>query len=256
MSGGNYDYGRGGVIGIGTPQANPTVEAEMRILFAPDVLLQTVRHTSTAHLPLDRLREYLWGLPGALARYDTLRPLAFGFGCTGSSYLVSPESHAALIESLQARFGYPVVTATDAIRWKLDELGARRIALASPYPSALSDAALAFWQAAGFEVTEIRRIDTGTTDTRGIYTLGSRDAQAAAQELRQTGVDAVLLSGTGMPSLKLIAQAAHSAGPPVLSSNYCLALRLCEVAGIAALEHSEWTARLAQATAIPTGERA
>lgn len=256
MSGGNYDYGRGGVIGIGTPQANPTVEAEMRILFPPHVLLQTVRHTSTAQLPLDRLREYLWGLPGALACYDTLRPLAFGFGCTGSSYLISPESHSALIGSVQERFGYPVVTATDAIRWQLTELGARRIALASPYPAALSDAALAFWQAAGFEVTEIRKIVAGMTDTRDIYTLGSRDARVAVNELRHTPVDAVLLSGTGMPSLQLIADAAHSTGPPVLSSNYCLALRLCEVAGIATLEHSEWTVRLAQATSIPAGESA
>ena len=254
MSSANYDYGHGGIIGIGTPQANPTVEAEMRIVFPPNALLQSVRLTSAAEKPLDRLREYLWGLPQTLARFDTLRLAAFGFGCTGSSYLVSPDTHRALIESLEDRYGYAVITATDAIAWKLRELGARRIALASPYPDALSEAAHIFWEDAGFDVTEIRQISTGMADTRGIYTLGSQDARAAAQELRRSPVDAVLLSGTGMPSLALIADAAGTPGPPVLSSNYCLATRLCEAAGIPEPSLGQWTQRLAEATAIPSGE--
>src|SRR3546814_16207984 len=84
-----YDYGRAGIIGIGTPQANPTVEAEMRILLPQNALLQTTRLASSAPESLDRPREYLWSLPDALARYDTLRPTVFGFGFTGSSYLAA-----------------------------------------------------------------------------------------------------------------------------------------------------------------------
>ena len=254
MSGGHYDYGRAGIIGIGTPQANPTVEAETRILLPPNALLQTVRLTSPAPDALDRLREYLLDLPQTLARYDTLKPAAFGFGCTGSSYLVSPDAQAALVGDLQHRFGYPIVTATEAISWKLKTLGARRIALASPYPDALSEAAHAFWQAEGFDVAEIRQISTGMADTRGIYTLGSADARATAAELRATQVDAVLLSGTGMPSLKLVADSASKAGPPVISSNYCLALKLCEVAGIPLPSQAEWEPRLVEATTKPTGK--
>jgi len=246
-----YDYGRGGIVGIGTPQANPTVEAEMRILLPANVLLQTVRHASGAKEPLDRLREYLWGLPAALAQYDSLKPAVFGFGCTGSSYLVSSESQAALIDSLEQRFGFPIVTATDAIAWRLRQIGARRIALASPYPDALSDAALSFWKREGFDVLSVERVDTGTADTRGIYRLGSDDARDAARTLRWQPVDAVLLSGTGMPSLALIAEAEAEEGPPLLSSNHCLALYLCHVAGIALPDVGQWAGRLAQATAFP-----
>ena len=258
---GNYDYGRGGIIGIGTPQANPTVEAEMRILFPANVLLAVARLTSTAAEPLDRLLDYLHGLSGALTQFDTLYPAAFGFGCTGSSYLVTPEAQSALIERLEQRFGYPIVTATDAIAWRLRALGAKKIALASPYPATLADAATTFWRAAGFDVAEVRRIDTGRADTRGIYTLGTRDAKATAEELSALDVDAVLLSGTGMPSLALIAQAGADAesgkgATPVLSSNLCLALRLCDVAGIPAPRLSDWAPRLAEAIAPPAGETA
>ncbi len=243
---GRYDYGRAGIIGIGTPQANPTVEAEMRILFDPTVLTQTVRLTSRAEASNDRLREYLLGLEAALERYDTLRHAAFGFACTGSSYLVRANDQALLLDQLQQRFGYPIVTATDAIAAELDSLGAKRIALASPYPGTLSDAAAEFWRAAGFDVATVRRIDTGIADTRGIYTLSSADARPIAEELAALDVDAVLLSGTGMPSLALLAQATGK--PTIISSNYCLAAQLCRVAGLPALDRAQWTARLAEAT--------
>ncbi|QIG78863.1 maleate cis-trans isomerase family protein [Stakelama tenebrarum] len=243
---GRYDYGCAGIIGIGTPQANPTVEAEMRILFDPTVLTQTVRLTSGAEASNDRLRDYLLGLETALERYDTLRPAAFGFACTGSSYLVRANDQALLLDRLQRQFGFPIVTATDAITAELDLAGAKRIALASPYPGTLSDAAADFWREAGFDVATVRRIDTGIADTRGIYTLGSADARPVAQELAKLDVDAVLLSGTGMPSLALLAQAED--GPAIFSSNYCLAAQLCRVAGLPALDRSQWVARLAQAT--------
>lgn len=251
MSG--YDYGRAGTLGIGTPQANPTVEAEMRILLPPAVAMAVVRLTSVSQNPLFRLRLYLEDLEKTLAQYDTLRPGAFGFACTGSSYLVGAAREAEIVAEVGGCFGYPVVTATAAIAWELERLGARRIALASPYPAALADAAEAYWHAFGFDVVEVRRIETGSADTRSIYALGSEDARPATEALRRAGVDAVLLSGTGMPSLALIAEAAD--GPPVISSNLCLALRLCDLIGAGEPDPADWRPRLAQTLALPEGPR-
>lgn len=256
MSGG-YDYGRAGLVGIGTPQANPTVEVEMRILMPPAVAIAAVRLTSGAGDPLSRLRDYHDGLADTLGRYDTLRPGAFGFACTGSSYLVGAAREAAHAAVLADRFGYPIVTATAAIAWVLERLPARRIALASPYPAALADAAERYWRDAGFDVAEVRRIETGSGDTRSIYTLGSEDARPAAEALRQTDVDAVLLSGTGMPSLALIAEAGAGAagGVLVISSNLCLAHRLCDLIGAPAPDPADWRRRLAQTLSTPEGPR-
>lgn len=251
MSG--YDYGRAGIVGIGTPQANPTVEAEMRILLPPPVAMAVVRLTSQSHNPLFRLRVYLERLEETLPQYDTLRPAAFGFACTGSSYLVGAQREAEIAAELLDRFGYPLVTATAAIAWQLQRRGARRIALASPYPAELADAAAAYWREAGFDLAEVRRIETGSGDTRSIYALGSKDARPAVEALRRTDVDAVLLSGTGMPSLALIAEAAD--GPPVISSNLCLALRLCDLIGAPAPDPADWHPRLAQTLVLPEGSR-
>jgi maleate isomerase len=57
---------------------------------------------------------------------------------------------------------------------------------------------------------------------------GDRVAEAIAG-LRRDGAEALLLSGTGMPSLAALA--ASSAGIPAISSNSCLAARLLDLIG-------------------------
>jgi len=241
-----YDYGRDAMIGIGTPQANPTVEAEMRIILPPACALVVNRLTSASNDPMQRLRDYIARLDTSVEDFDTLRPDAYGFGCTGSSYMIDSDAEARIVDRIQERLGYPVVTATAAIRWQFAQLGIKRIALASPYPPALSEAASAYWSGAGFDLAEVRRIDTGSGDTRSIYTLGSEDARPAAEAMSRLDVDAVLLSGTGMPSLALIDEAGSN-GPAIFSSNFCLANRLSDLLGLPAPKPSDWRHRLAEA---------
>ena len=110
----------------------------------------------------------------------------------------------------------------------------------------MSEAASAYWSGAGFDLVEVRRINTGSADTRSIYTLGSEDARPAAEAMSGLDVDAVLLSGTGMPSLALIDDAGSN-GPAIFSSNLCLANRLCDLVGLPVPITSEWRERLAEA---------
>ncbi|MBH0114455.1 hypothetical protein I5E68_16030 [Novosphingobium sp. YJ-S2-02] len=220
------DYGQGGRIGIGTPQANPTVEAEMAIALPRSCALAATRLRSTAATPAARLEAYLEGLGETLESYDSYRPDVFGFACTGSSYLVGHEREEAIVAQASARAGYPVITATHAIDDCLSRIDARRIAVIAPYPEDLIAAGERYWRAHGYEIAALHRIRTAGSDTRGIYALGSSDAADALAGLDLDGLDAVLLSGTGLPTLRLLAT---WQGPvPLFSSNLCLAARLFE----------------------------
>lgn len=246
MTGATYDYGRSGIVGIGTPQANPTVEAEMAILLPPSIARVTTRLVSGAADSLARLRAYLENVDEALVRFDTLRPNLFAFACTGPSYLVDPQAEAEIVRNVERRFGYPMLTATEAIARTLARLEAKRIFLLTPYPPGLTEAAGRYWQTRGLALTGIARVETGSADTRSIYTLGSGAGRAALARCEPDSADIVLVSGTGMPTLSLIAD--PPPGPRIISSNYCLAAAICTELGCGDLEtpaaSAAWQARL------------
>jgi maleate isomerase len=223
------DYGARGRFGLLTPQANPTVEPEFRRLMPDGTELYVARSTSRSPDPRTRLVEYLERLPETVSQFDTLRLRAVAFACTGSSYLLGAEREAELVRAASTVCGAPVETAALAILRALEQVGARRLYVVSPYPAWLRDAGVAYWRAAGLDVIGTADVPTelvgGRPDTRGIYELQSANAAAALDGLDTRGADAVLLSGTGMPSLALL-RARATARPPLLSSNLCLAWRL------------------------------
>lgn len=210
------EYGSRGLVGILTPQANTTVEAELAVLLPPDVASVVSRLTCFEADSRTRLLGYFHDVAAALRAFDTTQPRLCVFACTGSTYLVGlAEEQRAF-----AAFGSPIVSAARAVLHALDALQARRVALVSPYPDWLTDACVAFWRAQGREIVEVRCPAGDRSDTRRIYELGSADALKEVRALATAGADCVLITGTGMPSLAAVARA--SAGPPVLSSNLCL----------------------------------
>ncbi|MDZ4370176.1 MAG: aspartate/glutamate racemase family protein [Phenylobacterium sp.] len=218
-------YASAGRIGIGTPQANPTVEDEFGIMPPRGMSSNVVRLTSAAEDPLERLRRYIEDLGDTLGDFDVLKPDVFGFACTGSTYLVGHEREREIVAACEARRGYPVVTAAEAILWALERLNARRIVVIAPYPAALVAAGQTYFEGRGLTVLAKHRIETATADTRGIYDLAWGQASEALASLDVKGADAILLSGTGMPSLPVVA-AGHPSGVPVISSNFCLAAKM------------------------------
>ncbi len=226
-----YDYGRTARIGIGTPQANPTVEAEFSILFPRTISIQATRLTCESTDPLVRIRNYLENLDTSLKTYHGMNLDAFGFACTASAYLLGQETENKLLNDLSDKYGYLVQSATQAIELALNKIGAEHLVLISPYPKALSNAAKAYWEEKGFTFKEVASVKTRTSDTETIYELTSHDGAVAIESIASLdSVDAILLSGTGMPTLPAISAAEIDI--PIFSSNQCLAWSLLSSLGL------------------------
>ena len=217
------DYARAGRLGLGTPQANPTVEAEIRRLLPFEVDYVTLRLTSPSHDPATRLKAYMTQLPQHAKQFAGMKIDAFLFACTATSYLIDPATESRAINDAEAVLGAPVITAPAALIAQLQAVSAHRIALVSPYPAFIMTAAVQWWGAHGFDVVQQGGIDIHSNDTVQIYGLQSADAWASICQLDIGNAEAVVLSGTGMPSLPLIERASAHFSVPVISSNLALA---------------------------------
>ena len=215
------EYGERGVVGVLMPPANPTVEPELSVLLGPDMAMLAARLVSRFSGDRDRPVDYLESLDATLEAFGNAPLQVVGFGITSSTYLVGCAREAEILERIRALCGYPVVTAARAVESALQALGARKLALLSPYPKWMTEAGVAHWRGRGFQVTQVLQLGELRADTSGIYALGSGAAIEAAAQVRDA--DVILITGTGMPSLAALDRLNAPGRVPVISSNLCLA---------------------------------
>ena len=109
------------------------------------------------------------------------------------------------------------------------EVGERPVGIPEVEPP---EAGERYWRDAGLEVVDSVRIETGSGDTRSVYGVRGAQVTDAAARLAAEGADAILLSGTGMPTLRAIVAIERATGRPVLSSNLCLAWAVLHELGL------------------------
>lgn len=249
----SLEYASRGLVGMLTPQANTTVEPEFNLLWPSGVAMINARLLSDKPTIAARLVDYFARYDAALDQFANAPIRVAGAACTGASYLAGRVREAALLAEVSARRGYPFITAALAVVDALNVMLARRIALVSPYPDDLNAASIAYWQSHGFAVDQVARAFNTATAFHPIYSLEGAAAVQALRELEDAPVDAVVMLGTGMPTLRPLRDVRGWRGAPALSCNLCLAWRMVEVLDGAApraetLRHwiagEPWAARL------------
>jgi len=120
------------------------------------------------------------------------------------------------------------VTAALAVVDALTALNAHRLGLVSPYPDDLNRASIAYWQSHGFEVAAVANAFNSESAFHPIYSLGGSAAAQTLGTLEDAPLDAIIMLGTGMPTLQPIAGSIGWRGAPVMSCNLCLAWRCVE----------------------------
>lgn len=206
-------------LGVLVPSGNPTVEPELYRMAPRALTIHFARLDTLAGEPggVDGMERrtlgYLDSLPAATRSLAAVKPAAVALAHTAVSYLSRFDGEPALRQRLRALAGPDAFTAAEAIEDALRHLGVHRLALATPYPETISTAARAYWQAAGFDIVAHRRLDTPN-----IYEETEEAAYALGRAADAKDADALLISGTGLPTAGVVERLERDLAKPVVTS--------------------------------------
>ena len=111
----------------------------------------------------------------------------------------------------------PVVTSAEALIAALQSIGARTVAMITPYRQSLADSVAATFGEHGIEVRRLVALEV--TDNLAVGRLDQTALLARARTLDLAGCDALVISAcVQMPSLDIVDAAERALGLPVLSA--------------------------------------
>jgi arylmalonate decarboxylase len=151
--------------------------------------------------------------------------------CTMASLLGEPGAEKRLTDELAGEAGVPVVSTGGAVLAALAAVGARRVAVGTPYTRPIDDAERAALEGSGLEVRRLvslhERLDPAALTNRLIADVPAERVRALARDADEPAAEALLLSCTNLYTIALVPALESELGKPVVSSNgatywYCL----------------------------------
>jgi maleate cis-trans isomerase len=209
------------------PSVNAVIEPEFYRLAPPGFAFHATRVMLRETTP-DGLREMNREVDHAAALLATVKPDVLVYACTGGSFVDGWEALQAQIANLAGIAGCPAVATSAAMVAALEHVGARRIALATPYLDAVNAIEQGFLEARGFTVVACRGLGLSG---QAIREVPPERARALALATDTPDAEALFLSCTDLRALEMVDELEGALRKPVLTSNQVTLWALLRAAG-------------------------
>ncbi|MEM7210090.1 MAG: hypothetical protein AAF434_19875 [Pseudomonadota bacterium] len=212
-----------GIIGVMTPAMNTVVQPELELLRPIGVTNQMQRF----RLGGDNVSDDL--LDEAEKLMDC-NPIAL---CVGLTTDAAPGGVAKLInrtQELAEKLGIPVCNASTADHAALNEIGAKNIAVVTPFNAEVDQTVKQQVEEAGFNVVAIQ--GTQAPSLPAICETSLDEIRAVFAAVAASECDAILQVGTALPVVSLIDELEQIHGKPIVACNAAVYWQTLRAAGI------------------------
>jgi maleate isomerase len=230
-------------VGLIVPSSNTTMETEVpAILRRREETRPQERftfHSSRMRMQQvtpDELKAMNAQTPRAAAEVGDVRPDVVATACLVAIMAQGPGYHCTAEDEITAALREngsqaPVTSSAGALIKALDHLGAKRIAMITPYMKPLTKLVAAYLESAGIEVHDALSLEV--SDNRAVAALDPQDLVAHHRRLDLQGCDAVVVSAcVQMPSLGAVEQVEQACGLPTLSAATATTWSILEALGL------------------------
>ncbi len=209
-------YGWRGRIGLIIPSSNTTMEPEFWRMAPEGVSVHTARMKLSA-VTVEELVEMEKDAVRAAQLLATADVDILVYGCTTGSLVKGPGYDREITEKLTRATGIKAVATATAVLEALEELGARRVALATPYIEEVNRKEVEFLESQGYKVVDLKYL--GIRENTEIGRQTPQIAYRLAKSLETSSADAVFISCTNFRTIEVIKLLEKDLGIPVFSSN-------------------------------------
>ena len=211
------------LIGVMTPAMNTVVQPELELLRPAGVTNQMQRF----RLGGDKLSDDWFAEAGKLMDCN---PLALAIGLTTDAGPGGVAKLQARCVELAAQVGIPVCNASIATQQALRTLGAKRVAVLTPFNAEIDLVVKGNIEAGGFEVVDIR--GTAAASLPEICETPLQQIREQLQQLAQSDCDAIAQIGTALPVVGLIEEMEQETGRKIVACNAALYWQTLRAIGI------------------------
>jgi maleate cis-trans isomerase len=135
-----------------------------------------------------------------------------------SASLFADDYDEVVTRRMSSGAGVPAVTSAQAVGRAVRALGARRIAVVSPYSEAVNQRATHYFESKhGLETVALEGF--GATDSYAIGQLGPENARDAFTRIDRPEIEVFVVPGGNFPTMTSIAAWEHEFAKPVVTTN-------------------------------------
>jgi arylmalonate decarboxylase len=225
-------YGYRAKIGIILPSTNTVVEPEFNLMAPCGVSIHGNRILLLGKATQESYNKMADETLRAASELATAEVDVIAWACTSGSIVVPASKIEGMIT--ENATDIPAISTINSVIKALEAVGAKTIALGTPYVLFVNEAEVKFLENAGYKVAAWYGLELGVTqeERRGIGRVPPESLFRLASYIDRPEVDTIFISCTNLASVEMISSIEEALGKRVITSNQCTFWNSLRTAGI------------------------